>query len=51
MAFEFTLGFGKAEVIKAAKGAGVAGGGAVLVRSLSEVCLPPEAFMQPPDGP
>ena len=51
MAFKFKLGFGKAEVTKAAKGAGVAGGGAVLATALSEVGLMPEALMQPPVGP
>ena len=39
MAFKFKLGFGQAEVTKAAKGAGVAGGGAVLATALSEVGL------------
>ena len=34
MAFKFRLGFGKAEVAKAAKGVGVAGGGAVLATAL-----------------
>ena len=51
MALEFTLGFGKAEVAKAVKGARMAGGGTVLATALSEVCLLPEALMQPPLGP
>ena len=51
MAFKFTLGFGKAEVAKAVKGAGMAGGGTVLATALSEVCLLPEALMQSPVGP
>ena len=51
MAFKFKLGFGKAEVTKAAKGAGVAGGGAVLATALMEVGLLPDALMAPPIGP
>ena len=34
MAVKFKLGFGQAEMVKAAKGAGVAGGGAVLATAL-----------------
>ena len=51
MAFKFKLGFGKAEVVKAAKGAGVAGGGAVLATALNEVGLLPDSLMAPPLGP
>ena len=51
MAFKFKLGFGKAEVTKAAKGAGIAGGGAVLATALMEVGILPNALMAPPIGP
>ena len=51
MAFKFKLGFGKAEVTKAAKGAGVAGGGAVLATALMEVGLLPDALMAPLSAP
>ena len=51
MAFKFKLGFGQAEMVKAAKGAGVAGGGAVLATALMEVGLLPDALMAPPFGP
>ena len=50
MAFKFKLGFGKAEVTKAAKGAGIAGGGAVLATALMEVGILPNALMAPPIG-
>ena len=51
MGLKFKLGFGKAEVTKAVKGAGVAGGGAVLATALSEVGLLPDARFAPPVGP
>ena len=38
-------------MVKAAKGAGVAGGGAVLATALMEVELLPDALMAPPIGP
>ena len=48
---KFKLGFGKQEIIKAAKGAGVAAGGAVAATGLHEGGILPDTLMQPPLGP
>jgi len=47
----FKFGFGKTEIVKAAKGAGVAGTGAVVATALNEVGILPDSLLAPPSGP
>ncbi|MAH51794.1 hypothetical protein CMI37_38615 [Candidatus Pacearchaeota archaeon] len=47
---KFKVGFGKAELTKAVKGAAIAGGGAVSATVLNEVGLIPASLMEPPTG-
>jgi hypothetical protein len=47
----FKFGFGKKEIVKAAKGAGVAGTGAVVATALNEVGILPDLMLEPPSGP
>jgi len=48
---KISLGFGKTELLKAAKGAGLAGGGAVAATGLNEIGVLPDNLFQPPYGP
>jgi hypothetical protein len=45
------LGFGKTELLKAVKGAALAGGGAVTATGLNGMGVLPDDLFQPPVGP
>ena len=45
------LGFGKTELLKAVKGAALAGGGAVAATGLNGMGILPNDLFQPPVGP